>query len=143
MTDTATPLRLDKWLWSARFYKTRSLAADAIGKGRIQVNGTTAKASRELRPGDEVVLLQDGMPRTITVQALSAQRGSATVAQQLYAETPESIATRIRAAEQRRLAPEPAHSLQAGRPTKRDRRDISRTQDWGTHGSPPDEDGEV
>ncbi|MBP6618223.1 MAG: RNA-binding S4 domain-containing protein, partial [Burkholderiaceae bacterium] len=58
MAETST-LRLDKWLWSARFYKTRSLAADAIGKGRVQVNGATAKASRELRPGDSVVLQMD------------------------------------------------------------------------------------
>ena len=133
MTGTPSPtLRLDKWLWSARFYKTRSLAADAIGKGRIQVNGNTAKASRELRPGDSVVLLQDGLQRSITVLAISAQRGPASVAQQLYAETQESIEQRLRVLEQRRLSPEPAHSLVDGRPTKRDRRDIERerTHSW-------------
>lgn len=133
MTGTPSPtLRLDKWLWSARFYKTRSLAADAIGKGRIQVNGNTAKASRELRPGDSVVLLQDGLQRSIAVLAISAQRGPASVAQQLYAETPESVEQRLRALEQRRLSPEPAHSLVDGRPTKRDRRDIERerTHSW-------------
>ena len=130
---TATPsLRLDKWLWSARFYKTRSLAAEAIGKGRIQVNGNTAKASRELRPGDTVVLQQDGLQRSIAVLAISAQRGPASVAQQLYAETQESIEQRLRALEQRRLSPEPAHTLVDGRPTKRDRRDIERerTHSW-------------
>ena len=133
MTGTPSPtLRLDKWLWSARFYKTRSLAADAIGKGRIQVNGNTAKASRELRPGDSVVLLQDGLQRSITVLAISAQRGPASVAQQLYAETQESMEQRLRVLEQRRLSPEPAHSLVDGRPTKRDRRDIERerTHSW-------------
>ena len=133
MTVISTPtLRLDKWLWSARFYKTRSLAADAIGKGRIQVNGNTAKASRELRPGDSVVLLQDGLQRSITVLAISAQRGPASVAQQLYAETQESMEQRLRVLEQRRLSPEPAHSLVDGRPTKRDRRDIERerTHSW-------------
>ena len=129
MAETST-LRLDKWLWSARFYKTRSLAADAIGKGRVQVNGATAKASRELRPGDSVVLQMDSTPRTITVLALSAQRGPASVAQQLYQETAESVAARLQAAEQRRLAPEPAHTLTDGRPTKRDRRDLSEARSW-------------
>lgn len=133
MTVISTPtLRLDKWLWSARFYKTRSLAAEAIGKGRVQVNGNTAKASRELRPGDTVVLQQDGLQRSIAVLAISAQRGSASVAQQLYAETPESVVQRLRALEQRRLSPEPAHTLVDGRPTKRDRREIERerTHSW-------------
>lgn len=129
MIETMT-LRLDKWLWSARFYKTRSLAADAIGKGRVQVNGNTAKASRELRPGDSVVLQLDNSERTITVLALSAQRGPAAVAQQLYQETPESIAARLQAAEQRRLAPEPAHTLPDGRPTKRNRRELSQARSW-------------
>ena len=128
----SSTLRLDKWLWSARFYKTRNLAADAIGKGRIQVNGNTAKASRELRIGDSVVLQQDGLQRSITVLAISAQRGPASVAQQLYAETPESVEQRLRVLEQRRLSPEPAHTLVDGRPTKRDRRDIERerTHSW-------------
>ena len=128
----SSTLRLDKWLWSARFYKTRNLAADAIGKGRIQVNGNTAKASRELRIGDSVVLQQDGLQRSITVLAISAQRGPAPVAQQLYAETPESVVQRLRALEQRRLSPEPAHTLVDGRPTKRDRREIERerTHSW-------------
>ena len=131
MTLIPSPsLRLDKWLWSARFYKTRSLAADAIGKGRVQVNGHTAKASRELRPGDGVVLQLDGCVRSITVRALSAQRGPAAVAQQLYQETEESIATRLQAAEQRRLAPEPAHTLTDGRPTKRNRRELSQARTW-------------
>lgn len=133
MTVISSPtLRLDKWLWSARFYKTRSLAADAIGKGRIQVNGVTAKASRELRPGDSVVLQQDGLQRSITVLAISAQRGPASVAQLLYAETPESVEQRLRVLEQRRLSPEPARSLVDGRPTKRDRREIERerTHSW-------------
>ena len=129
MNDLPT-LRLDKWLWSARFYRTRSLAADAIGKGRVQVNGNTAKASRELRPGDSVVLQLDSVARTINVLALSAQRGPAPVAQQLYEETAESIAARVKAADQRRLAPEPAHALTDGRPTKRDRRELSQARTW-------------
>ena len=130
---TKTPLatlRVDKWLWSARFYKTRSLAAEALGKGRIQINGITAKASRELRTGDRIVVQLDQVHRTLTVLALSAQRGSASVAQQLYQESPESVAARLQAAEQRRLAPEPAHTLTDGRPTKRNRRELSQAQAW-------------
>ena len=125
-------MRLDKWLWAARFYKTRSLAVDEIQKGRVEVNGHHAKPSRDVRVGDTVVLRQQGgLARTVQVLGLSAQRGPAPVAQQLYAETPASIAARAEAAEQRRLAPEPAHALTEGRPTKRDRRDIERVRhDW-------------
>lgn len=124
---TAIPLesmRLDKWLWCARFYKTRSLAADAIGLGRVSVNQQLAKASRELRVGDTVALRQGPLARTVVVRGLSAQRGPAPVAQQLYAETADSIAERERAALARKLAPEPANMLRDGRPTKRDRREI-------------------
>ena len=127
--NTLDSMRIDKWLWCARFFKTRSIAAEEIGKGRVMVNGQTAKASREVRPGDTVVLRQGPVQRTVTVRALSAQRGPAPVAQLLYAETPESITAREHAAEQRRLAPEPALGITQGRPTKRDRRDIGRA--WG------------
>lgn len=128
-------MRLDKWLWCARFYKTRGLATEEIGKGRVTVNGQHAKAARELRVGDTVALRQGAIPRTVVVRALSGMRGPAPVAQQLYAETAESIAARELAAEQRRLAPEPAASLQEGRPTKRDRRDIDRARDRGSRWS--------
>ncbi|MDA8455235.1 S4 domain-containing protein [Acidovorax sp. GBBC 3334] len=128
-------MRLDKWLWCARFYKTRSLAVEEIGKGRVTINGQAAKASRELRPGDTVALRQGPMARTVVVRGLSAMRGPAVVAQQLYEETPESIAAREQAAEMRRLAPEPAASLHEGRPTKRDRRDIDQAHDWGSRWS--------
>jgi ribosome-associated heat shock protein Hsp15 len=116
-------MRIDKWLWAARFYKTRSLAAEAVEHDRVQVNGQGVKPSRELRVGDEVRLRQDvsGI-RTVIVRGLSMVRGPAPVAQALYEETPESLATRERLAEQRRLAPEPAASQTEGRPTKRDRR---------------------
>ncbi len=123
-------LRVDKWLWAARFFKTRSLAAEEIGKGRVQVNEQTAKASREVRVGDLVTLRQGTVQRTVTVRGISAQRGPAPVAQQLYEETADSIAARERAAEQRRLAPEPALSLSEGRPTKRDRRHIDKSREW-------------
>lgn len=120
-------VRLDKWLWAARFYKTRGLAAEEIGHGRVAVNGQTAKASRELKPGDQVQLRQGPLLRTVDVLALSAVRGPAPQAQALYAETAASIAARERAAEARRLAPEPSASIEQGRPTKRDRRDLTRT----------------
>ena len=124
-------LRIDKWLWCARFFKTRSVAADEIAKGRVTINGQVAKASREVRCGDSVTLRQGVVARSVVVRGLSGARGPAPVAQQLYEETPESISARVQAAEQRRLAPEPAHSLTEGRPTKRNRRDIERANTWG------------
>lgn len=128
-------MRLDKWLWCARFYKTRSLATEEIAKGRVTVNGQAAKPARDLRCGDTVALRQGPVARTVLVRALSGARGPAPAAQLLYEETPESIAARERAAEQRRLAPEPAAALQEGRPTKRDRRSIDRARDWGSRWS--------
>ena len=122
-------MRLDKWLWAARFYKTRSLASEEIGKGRVQVNGAVAKASREVKPGDELVLRHQRLPRTVRVLGLSAQRGPAVQAQMLYEETAESLALAQQFREQRRLAPEPALGITEGRPTKRQRRDLDRV-DW-------------
>jgi ribosome-associated heat shock protein Hsp15 len=123
-------VRLDKWLWAARFFKTRSLAAEEIARNRVQVNGQTAKASRELRPGDEVALRAGGVPRTVRVRGISDVRGPAPVAQQLYEETPESVAEREAFVRQRRLAPEPALSIEQGRPTKRDRRQLADWDRW-------------
>ena len=126
-------MRLDKWLWAARFYKTRSLASEDIGKNRVQVNGQDAKPAREVKAGDTVAMRQGPVTRTVRVRGLSQQRGPAPVAQQLYEETPESIQLREAAAEQRRLNSEPAGSLEHGRPTKRDRRSLDKAQDkaWG------------
>ena len=122
-------VRLDKWLWAARFYKTRALAAEAADRGRVDVNGLPAKPARELHAGDTLVLRQDGgVKRTLLIRALSAQRGPAPVAQALYEETAESLAERRRIAEARHLAPEPAHAIEHGRPSKRDRRDLERSQ---------------
>lgn len=132
-TDSTRPagMRLDKWLWAARFYKTRSLAAEEIDRGRVLVNGQPAKASRELKLDDEVAVRQPPVERRVRVRGLSHVRGPAPVAQALYEETPESLAARTAAAEQRRLAAEPALAITQGRPTKRDRRDLTRTQvDW-------------
>ena len=139
MTPTES-MRLDKWLWCARFFKTRSLAAEAIDQGRVHLNGLRAKPARDLRCGDSVVLRHGPVPRTIEVCALSAQRGPAPVAQQLYKETLESIAAREHAAEQRRLAPEPASYLADGRPTKRDRREMDRARGLGDRWSATAED---
>lgn len=117
-------LRLDKWLWAARFYKTRSLAAQEVGKGRVHVNELIAKPARELVVGDKVTIRRDELPLHVEVKALSNVRGPAPVARLLYEETAESIKAREHAAEMRRLAPEPARDITAGRPTKRDRRQI-------------------
>ena len=119
-----TSVRIDKWLWAARFYKTRSLAVDEINKGRVQVNQADVKPSREVRAGDMVSLRQGHTERTVQVLGVSESRGPAPVAQALYAETPDSLALRERLSEQRRLAHEPAMSIEHGRPTKRDRRQI-------------------
>lgn len=126
MTIMSDKVRLDKWLWAARFYKTRGLAVDEIEKGRVQVNGQPAKPAREVRLGDRIAVRREAVTITVLVMGLSQVRGPAPVARQLYEETPESLAAREQMAEQRRLAPEPAHSLDTGRPTKRDRRDLER-----------------
>ena len=117
-------MRIDKWLWAARFFKTRALAVEQLDRGRVRVNGQDAKPSRDVRAGDTVEVLQSGVPRTVVVHGLSLQRGPAPVAQALYAETPDSLALRERMAEQRRLSHEPAMSIEHGRPTKRERRQI-------------------
>jgi ribosome-associated heat shock protein Hsp15 len=123
-------LRIDKWLWAARFYKTRSLAADEIGKGRVSVNAQTAKASREIRPGDMVELRRGPVLQTVTVVALSEVRGPAPIAQALYAETADSVALREAAARQRRDGVEPSQTIEHGRPTKRDRRQLADWNRW-------------
>lgn len=115
-------IRLDKWLWAARFYKTRSLAVQEIGKGRVFVNDQTAKPSREVAAGDHITIRKEDPALQVRVVAVSGVRGPAPVARLLYEETPDSIAARERAAEMRRLAPEPALGIETGRPTKRDRR---------------------
>jgi ribosome-associated heat shock protein Hsp15 len=122
-------LRIDKWLWAARFFKTRSIASDEIGKNRVQVNGQDAKASREVKPGDTVRMRQGHVERTVRVKAISAVRGPAPVAQLLYEETAESLAQRQKQAEMNRLSREPALSIEQGRPTKRDRRQMEKTWD--------------
>ena len=131
-------LRIDKWLWAARFFKTRSLAAEEIGKNRILVNGDVAKASREVKVGDAVAIRLGPLTRTVAVRGLSGQRGPAPVAQQLYEETPESLAAQAAFREQRRMGSEPALAIEQGRPTKRDRRvldDAARHAEWDSRWS--------
>jgi ribosome-associated heat shock protein Hsp15 len=128
-------LRIDKWLWAARFYKTRSLAGEEIDKGRVRVNDVQAKPAKEVKAGDVVAMRSAIGVRTVTVLGISGQRGGAPAAALLFAETAESIAVRERAAEHRRLNPEPSAALEHGRPTKRDRRDLDNAKqgktDWG------------
>ena len=132
MTEPLERQRIDKWLWAVRFFKTRALAVQAIERGRVQVAGANVKPARELKAGDRVRVRQGEFEREVQVLALSPMRGPAPVAQQLYAETAQSVAERERAAAERRLAPEPAHSITQGRPTKRERRalDEQRHADW-------------
>lgn len=122
-----TGVRLDKWLWVARFFKTRALSSDEIGKGRVCVNGQPAKPAREVRIGDRIELHQNQVPRTVVVRGASNVRGPAPVAQALYEETAESLALREKLVAERRIAPDPAQSIEQGRPTKRARRQLV---DW-------------
>jgi ribosome-associated heat shock protein Hsp15 len=115
-------VRIDKWLWAARFYKSRSLAADAVSGGLAQLNGARVKPSREVGPGDELELTIGQTRRVVIVSGVSERRGPAKEAVKLYVETPESIAARELAAEQRRLQSPPPGAGLGVRPTKRDRR---------------------
>ncbi len=119
------PLRVDKWLWAARFFKTRGLAAKAVDGGRVRVNGEGAKPSRILKTGDELVVRVGELEWVVEVKALSRQRGPAAQAALLYAEREDSRARREAAIEQRKVAPHPAAGVK-GRPTKKDRRLIHR-----------------
>jgi ribosome-associated heat shock protein Hsp15 len=118
-------VRLDKWLWAARFYKTRSLASEAIAGGKVQVNGDRAKRARLLVVGDEVRVRQGPYEFLIVVRALSARRGPAAMAAELYQERPESRAAREAMALQLKTL-HAAFVPEKGRPTKRDRRDLER-----------------
>ncbi|MEJ5988506.1 S4 domain-containing protein [Ramlibacter sp. PS3R-8] len=124
-------LRIDKWLWAARFYKTRSLATDEIDKGRVAINGQDVKPAREVKVGDTVAMRREGVTRTVVVKGVSDMRGPAPVAQQMYEETAESVQERQKSADQRRYAREPALSIENGRPTKRGRRELDAAKGWG------------
>ena len=120
-----TRVRMDKWLWAARFFKTRSLAARACELGRIESNGQGAKAAREVRVGDRLQVKNDGGDFQVEVLALSEMRGPAAVAQTLYQETQASRELRLKLAEERKAAPH-FDSLREGKPSKRDRHKIER-----------------
>lgn len=125
MTENDDRVRLDKWLWAARFYKTRSLAADAIAGGKVQVNGDRVKRAKPVQIGDEVRVRQGPYEHLILVRALSDRRGPASEAAQLYDEKPESLAAREAMALQLKSL-HAAFLPERGRPTKKDRREISR-----------------
>ena len=119
------PVRLDKWLWAARFFKTRSLAAKAVDGGKVRLNGEGAKPARELRPGDELAIRAGEQEWVVEVKALSRQRGPAAQAALLYAERADSRGRRQAALALRKVLPHPAAGVK-GRPTKKDRRLIHR-----------------
>jgi ribosome-associated heat shock protein Hsp15 len=114
-------VRVDKWLWAARFFKTRGAATEAVTGGRVLLNGVRAKPAKEVRPNDTVEVRVGQTTWTVRVLAIADKRGSAAVAATLFEETPESAALREQRAQQRRLAAPPGADLGA-RPTKRDRR---------------------
>lgn len=116
-------VRIDKWLWAARFFKTRTMATDAVDSGRIRLNGERIKPSRNVKAGDRLDIDNGSTEWEVTVLALADVRGSATIAQTLYAETEASIAKRENEAEKRKYFREPGAALK-GRPTKRDRRKL-------------------
>ena len=122
--DSEGRVRLDKWLWAARFYKTRGLAADAIDGGKVDVNGARVKRAKMVQTGDEVRIRQTPFEHVVMVRGVSERRGPASVAAMLYEETTESKAKRAALATQIRSMP--ADEWDTGRPTKRDRREIER-----------------
>jgi ribosome-associated heat shock protein Hsp15 len=119
-------VRIDKWLWAARFFKTRGLAQEAIDNGRVLVGEAKVKPARPVRIGEAITMRTGETPRTVIVLGVSGTRSAAPIAQALYQETDESVRLRVQAQARRALAPEPALSIDGGRPTKRERRAIDR-----------------
>lgn len=128
--DSTDRTRLDKWLWAARFFKHRTLATEAVEGGKVQLNGIRVKPAKDVKIGDRVEIQLAEARFTVVVTGIAEKRGSASVAQTLYAETPESIAARETAREERKFAATPGADLH-GRPTKRDRRLIGRFNSGG------------
>ena len=121
-------VRIDKWLWAARFFKTRSLATDAVDGGKVDVNGTRAKPSKLIGVGDEIRVRVGTQLFIIHVKDTAERRGPSSLARELCDETPESLAAREKAAEQHRLAAT-TFDFEEGRPNKKDRRDMRRLKD--------------
>ena len=124
------PVRLDKWLWAARFYKTRGLAQTAVEKGHVLVAGERVKVARNLKLGEMLSITIGDVERQVEVAGMSDVRRAAPIAQALYRETAESVAKREAQAQRRKLYREPAREI-IGRPTKRDRRDLTRAKELG------------
>ncbi len=118
-------IRIDKWLWAARFFKTRSISQKACELGRIEANGTEAKPSRDVKVGDMLRIKNEGGEFTVEVLVVSEMRGSAAVAQTMYRETEASRAARAKVAEERKLMPQ-FEAFRDGKPSKRDRRDLGK-----------------
>ncbi|MDP5239017.1 RNA-binding S4 domain-containing protein [Uliginosibacterium sp. 31-16] len=125
MVTELSAVRIDKWLWAARFFKTRSLATDAVDGGRVQVNGLRVKPAKDVKIGDRVELSIGDLHWELVVEGLSEKRGPAPEARKLYAETEASQARRAKQLDERHLRVEPAADIH-GRPTKRDRRSMDR-----------------
>ncbi|MCY7387991.1 MAG: RNA-binding S4 domain-containing protein [Burkholderiales bacterium] len=125
MATAPDAVRIDKWLWVARFFKTRQLSIDAINAGRVEVNGERVKPSKSIKPGDSLLLRKPPVAYQMVVTAIAEKRGSATMAKTLFLETTESIATREKVAAELRDMPPP---LFRGRPTKKDRRTLEKWQ---------------
>ncbi len=126
MSDTHERVRIDKWLWAARFFKTRSLATEAVAGGKVEVNGDRAKPAKPVQAGDEVRLRQGPYEYVLLVRGLAERRGPASVAASLYQERVESRVARERVAEQLKLGAAAWAFEEKGRPTKRDRRELDR-----------------
>ena len=129
-TEPGAKLRIDKWLWAARFFKTRSLAADAVDKGRVRIGGAPVKPAKDVRVGDTVEISIESVVWVVEVRGVCDVRGPASVAQTLYAETEDARAKRLAEQDRRRTFREPAAELH-GRPTKRDRRIIDKLSGGG------------
>ncbi len=131
MTEESGKLRVDKWLWAARFFKTRSLAADAVESGKVLVGGARVKPAKAIAPGDMLEIRAGKFRFEVEVRALSSRRGGAPEAQKLYRETDDSRARREALAAELRAQPQPAFK---GRPTKRNRRQIDQFEGEGKAG---------
>ncbi|PUA16299.1 RNA-binding S4 domain-containing protein [Glaciimonas sp. PCH181] len=127
MSNSVDSVRIDKWLWAARFFKTRSLATDAVSTGKVSLNGERVKPAHNLKVGDKLAINNSANEWEIVVQRLADVRGSAIIAQTLYLETEASISKRTVIAEDRKYFHEPTMLIK-GRPTKRDRRLLDKNQ---------------
>jgi len=124
--NTDQRVRIDKWLWAARFFKTRTAATEAVEGGKVEINGEGTKPARPVKPGDEVRIRLGPFEHVVTVLGIAERRGSPAVAQALYEERPESVAAREKLRDQLRMAPAAFVYEEKGRPTKKDRRDLQR-----------------